>query len=215
MVRIFGIWLLLSIAVFAEIELPYHIPVEVKNKIEKQYGVRAVRRFNALENLINNSKHLSIEKKLVLVNNFFNKVLWVSDIKAWGEEDYWATPLEFLGKNAGDCEDYVIAKYITLRKLGVSEKQLYLTYVEAKKKRQQHMVLAFFKTPNSIPLILDNINYAVLPGTKRKDLRPIYSFNAEELFLTKAQGRGIQIPGGSDNNTKWKNFLTKLEKGIL
>ena len=35
----------------------------------------------------------------------------------WGQKDYWATPLEFMAK-FGDCEDYAIAKFMSLRRLG-------------------------------------------------------------------------------------------------
>ena len=45
--------------------------------------------------------------------------------------DYWETPVEALWKGAGDCEDYAIAKYFSLRHLGVSSDKLRITYVKA------------------------------------------------------------------------------------
>ena len=52
------------------------------------------------------------------MNRFFNNIRFRSDQKTWGKEDYWALPREFLNRGIGDCEDYAIAKYITLRRLG-------------------------------------------------------------------------------------------------
>ena len=42
--------------------------------------------------------------------------------------DYWATPVESLRKGEADCEDYAIAKYFTLRQLGVADDKLRITY---------------------------------------------------------------------------------------
>ncbi|MDM8349520.1 transglutaminase-like cysteine peptidase [Pseudomonas sp. sp1636] len=54
----------------------------------------------------------------------------------WGERDYWATPIEALVKGAADCEDYSLAKYFSLRQLGVPTGKLRLTYVKALKLNQ-------------------------------------------------------------------------------
>ena len=97
--------------------------------------------------------------------------------------------MEFLGKDKGDCEDYVISKYFALLYLGVSSKKLFFTYVRSTKFKAAHMVLTYFKTPRSEPLILDNNNQKIFPASKRKDLRPIYNFNGESL--TKATRKGM------------------------
>ena len=53
--------------------------------------------------------------KVDRINEFFNRqVTWGSDAKVWGDKDYWATPIETMGKAAGDCEDFSIAKYYSL-----------------------------------------------------------------------------------------------------
>jgi predicted transglutaminase-like cysteine proteinase len=70
--------------------------------------------------------------KISVVNNFFNqRTRFVDDVVAWGQPDYWATPLETLFKGAGDCEDYAIAKYFTLLALGIPPARLRLIYVRA------------------------------------------------------------------------------------
>jgi predicted transglutaminase-like cysteine proteinase len=191
----------------------YCISESALQQIRKDYGTSALHRFKALEKLLNDALAFTEAGKLTAVNDFFNKVHWTSDEKVWGQEDYWATPVEFLGRNEGDCEDFVIAKYTALKRLGVPDSKLYLTYAEAVSYRQRHMVLSYYETPKSVPLILDNLNGKVLPGTARSDLRPIYSFNGEALFLAKERGIGKRIPGAFGK--KWEDFFSRLEKGTL
>ncbi|MCV5869138.1 transglutaminase-like cysteine peptidase, partial [Escherichia coli] len=101
-------------------------------------------------------KQLETHEQLAGVNDFFNQLYFVDDIKLWGKTDYWATPLEFLGSNAGDCEDFTIAKYFSLLELGIPDSKMRLIYVKAIELNQFHMVLAYYPTPSSEPLILDN-----------------------------------------------------------
>ena len=58
-------------------------------------------------------------------------MLFEDDDQHWHQADYWATPIETLASNGGDCEDFSIAKYFTLRELGVAEQCLRLTNVNA------------------------------------------------------------------------------------
>ena len=61
-------------------------------------------------------------------NNFYlNQLLPQYDDVMQKQEDYWATPKEFLIAGYGDCEDYVIIKYFTLIKLGFDKNKLFLT----------------------------------------------------------------------------------------
>ena len=181
-------------------------------EIENKYGSFAVARIERALKLINRIEPLSERKKLDEVNRFVNKVRFTSDQNAWGVKDYWARPVEFLGRNKGDCEDFVITKYFMLRKSGVSEERLFFTYVKALKLNQAHMVLSYYETPKSIPLVLDNLNFKILPASKRNDLAFVYSFNARALYLNRQKGLGKIVPGGRDKNRKWAVFLEKIEK---
>lgn len=158
---------------------------EVFKKVEKKYGEQAKRRAEALGKLLSSLHGSSDQEKLEKVNTFFNQMHFVSDEALWKQKDYWATRMEFIGKGAGDCEDFVIAKYFTLKQLGVPTTKLFFTYVKAVKFQQAHMVLTYYETPKSIPLVLDNINFKILPATKRNDLIPVYSFNGDALYLAK------------------------------
>ena len=161
------------------------------------YGFGAEKRILAWRRLVDESTSLSIVDQLTQVNNFFNQMDFVDDITLWGKEDYWATPIEFLGMQAGDCEDFTIAKYFTLRELGVPDEQLRLVYVKSLTLNQHHMVLAYYHKPTSIPVLLDNLDKELKPASKRNDLLPIYSFNAENLWLSKEKGRGELVGGSS------------------
>lgn len=181
-------------------------------KIKQKYGMLAANRLKAWQALVNDAYGKPERLQLSMVNNFFNGAKYVSDEKNWGKQDYWATPIEMLIKDAGDCEDYVIAKYFTLRALGISDKKLYLTYVKAIRLRQAHMVLTYFRKPKSVPLVLDNLNTRIKKATQRPDLVPIYSFNGSGLWLAKQRGNGKAVEGGNKQLEQWQALLKKLDK---
>lgn len=181
-------------------------------KVEAKYGEYAKRRVESLNKLMSSLGATNTDDKLEKVNVFFNQMQFVSDKMLWGVEDYWATRMEFIGKGAGDCEDFVIAKYFTLKQLGVPTEKLFFTYVKAVKFQQAHMVLTYYETPTSIPLVLDNINGKILPATKRGDLIPVYSFNGDALYLAKQQGLGQIVPSGMKKNKKWIELVDKIRR---
>lgn len=148
----------------------------------------------------------SEREKLRQANDFFNRRLTFEDDQViWQQSDYWATPMETLGKGRGDCEDFSIAKYFTLLNLGVPMNKLRLVYVKARlgSTQQAHMVLAYYSSPNADPLVLDNLNTAILPASQRRDLSPIFSFNSAGLW----QGTGNQA--SKSNLSRWQALLTR------
>ena len=186
-------------------------------KLAQQFGPVAEERLTAWKDILTNPKYkrLSEQEKLEFVNNFMNQTRFVDDIQHWGKEDYWATPIEFLSTNGGDCEDFSIAKYFTLRALGVPDEKLRITYVkELVIYNQAHMVLAYFPTPDSEPLVLDNINKTIQPASTRTDLLPVYSFNGAGLWLAKEQtGRGQSV-GGSDRIGHWRDLQARMRAAM-
>lgn len=120
------------------------------------------------------------------VNNFFNHVRFMEDRAHWGQDDYWSTPAEMVSSDGGDCEDYAIAKYYLLKELGIPVFKLRITYVKALKLNQAHMVLAYYRSIGAEPLILDNLDKRIQPASERTDLDPVYSFNDDEVELTKS-----------------------------
>ncbi|MFW2611052.1 transglutaminase-like cysteine peptidase [Aliarcobacter butzleri] len=151
------------------------------DKVEKKYNKFAKNRFIALNKLLEKIKNEDVQTKLEKVNDFFNNVKYSSDQKIYGVSDYWATPIEFLARDEGDCEDYVIAKYFALEYLGVPTSKMFLSYVKVKKSNEAHMVLSYFETPTSEPIILDSLKKVILPASKRDDLTPVFNFNPNIL----------------------------------
>lgn len=164
------------------------------------------------------SKLQPIRNQLRSINQFFNQsIRWETDQAIYGTRDFWATPAETLGHGKGDCEDFTIAKYVSLRYLGVPADQLRLTYVQLKltaTRTQAHMVLAWYPKPNAIPLILDNANPRILPASQRKDLKPIFSFNSDELWLGNSRSATDTSP--SSRISQWRQMVIRAEReGIL
>lgn len=193
----------------------YSIDNITLDKAEREYGGEAKARLLDLVKLLNATQEKTELEKLKIVNDFFNVIEYNNDIKVWKKKDYWASRDEFLSISIGDCEDYVIAKYFSLRQLGLSDEKIFLTYVKAIKYKQSHMVLTYFKTKAAVPLILDNINQTILPATKRKDLRPLFNFNGEKIYMAKQRGLGRVVPKGKVNLKHWSNLILKIKREKL
>lgn len=164
--------------------------------------------------LILEGRNASSADQLTAVNDFFNGARFVDDRELWQTTDYWATPDEFMRRDAGDCEDFAIAKYFTLKAMGVPPEKLRITYVKVASLAQAHMVLAYYETPRAEPLILDNLNRRIKPASARKDLRPIYSFNAESLWLARSRHEQ-QEAGDPGQLQRWREMLARLEPELL
>ena len=146
-------------------------------------------------NLLDNSTGDDERAQLERVNHFINRsVSFVSDQQAWGADDYWATPAQTLRLGQGDCEDFAIAKYFSLVRMGVPSEKLRLTFVKALKQNQAHMVLAYYPSGSEQPLILDNLDPRIRPASERGDLLPVYSFNNHGVFLAKSPQHASQPP---------------------
>jgi len=182
---------------------------QLLNKIEREHGGYARERIIIWEKLIIRNKNADNLKKLTVVNDFFNKMNFANDIDLWGEEDYWATPLQMLTSNGGDCEDYSIAKYFTLRKMGIPADRMRLTYVKALKLNQAHMVVTYYPAPDAEPLILDNLVTDIQIASNRKDLVRVYSFNGTDLWLAKERGGDKHI-GRSGRLSRWQEVIARI-----
>ncbi|WP_263080935.1 transglutaminase-like cysteine peptidase [Endozoicomonas sp. Mp262] len=183
--------------------------------VRREYGKAAEIRMQDWKALLNdnNNKNLSETHKLRLVNDFFNTQKFIDDIDHWGKEDFWATPVEFLASGGGDCEDFSVAKYFTLIKLGIPDEKLRITYVMALEYKQAHMVLSYFEAPDTEPLILDNLNKMILPAGRRRDLKPIYNFNGDGLWVSRQRGSGKRV-GQADDISRWMKLRTRFKETV-
>ena len=172
------------------------------------------RRLTSWKELSASPKHkgLGDPEKLKLVNDYIHETPFICDPVLWCMEDFWAKPIEFLANDGGDCEDFSIAKYFTLRALGVPENRLRIVYAVYQRPgfTGAHMVLAYYATPDGEPLILDNINMAVLPASSRPDLVPVFSFNTQGLWGAKeSKGRGQPTDAYRAWGDHWRRVQTE------
>lgn len=210
------LWLfLIIIACPSSSELDDFFSVVFYQKLTSTYGDTAKARAEKWRDVIVDNQTDSDWSKINSVNHFFNKAItYEDDLTLWGKKDYWASPVETIGRGKGDCEDFAIAKYFTLTSLGVDPNKLRLMYVRQLTVNQPHMVLIYFENLKETPFVLDNFNTKVLPASKRRDLKPIYSFNAQGLWLAKAKGLGRKV-NNSKGVSAWNNLVQRIEEGKM
>lgn len=178
----------------------------------KRFGAPAAAAIKDWQGALGDVQSAAEQEKLRFINAYINgRVRFTEDQVTWNQTDYWATPLETLSRAQGDCEDYVIAKYFSLRSIGVPAAKLRLTYVRARigGALQAHMVLAYYSAPDAEPVILDNLVSEIRPASRRPDLSPVFSFNSEGLWMTGESPEGKT--GGASGLTRWKDLLTRMQ----
>ena len=172
-------------------------------------------RVDAWKTLLNGHKPDSDLELLQRVNQFFNQELrYVEDIDLWRVDDYWATPVEALWRGAGDCEDFAIAKYFSLRQRGMPAEKLLITYVKVLNPERAHMVLTYYPDNDGEPLVLDSLTDTLEPADSRKDLLPVYAFNGEGVWLPDATDATIgsaSIAGDIKQLSRWQDVLNKMK----
>ncbi|MYZ46107.1 transglutaminase-like cysteine peptidase [Schauerella aestuarii] len=177
-----------------------------------RYGPRAASVVADWLRLMQQHANAAEGEKLTLVNRFWNqRVREAEDLAVWGQVDYWATPLESLARGAGDCEDFAIGKYFSLVRMGVDSAKLRFIYVRAKLNDGSpngiaHMVLGYYATPSAVPLVLDSLNKEILPANRRPDLTPVFSFNAEGVYVAGAATAPV------DRVSRWQDLLARMQQ---
>jgi len=189
------------------------VPERLIEQARSEHGRRAMFRMERWRDLMLDLDNKKDELELLEeVNDFFNaEIPFVDDIRHWKVIDYWATPYESLGTNGGDCEDYVIAKFYSLLRLGIPPNKLRFNYVKALDYNQAHMVLTYYSSPGAMPLVLDNLTSRIRPANERRDLKPVYSFNANGLWLDKAKGRSVAV-GSSNSLDRWTDLRVRMAR---
>jgi predicted transglutaminase-like cysteine proteinase len=185
---------------------------KIQSIAQQRYGARAAETIVAWRKMMDESRDLPDVDKLSKVNTFFNRrVLYESDMAIWQQEDYWATPLEMVGRAAGDCEDFAIAKYMTLQMLGVNRQNLRLIYVRASAGGAvvAHMVMGYYPQPTEEPLILDNLITSVRKASQRPDLAPVFSFNADGLWTG---GATVSSSDPTARLSRWRDVLERMRQ---
>jgi len=192
---------------------PPLVPVPLLEQLTGRYGSDARVRLLTWQILVREEASALERRRLLRINEFVNRTPFVEDRDHWQQEDYWATPVQFLASNGGDCEDYAITKLFSLQSAQINPDKLRLMYVTAKSLNQPHMVLLYRANPGAHPLVLDNLNSEVTAARDRTDLVPVYSFNASGLWLNRSGSHEIQEvkvrnrPGSS----RWDELLVRID----
>lgn len=198
-------------SLFSTASKTFNITESQLKTVENKFGSKGRLKVEEWDAMLESSKNETVLNKLKNVNDFFNKITYKTDLNHWKKKDYWATPLEFMGSGAGDCEDYAIAKYFSLIKLGVPDEKLRITYVSYRKinskYEEAHMVLTYYHKVGAEPVVLDNINKTLQLASKRPDLKPVYSFNASGLWQAKTKG---EARVGNNELKSWKDLMSRF-----
>lgn len=184
--------------------------------ITERYGSPSAQKFRDWQKLAADMEKIADQdQQIQKVNEFWNRRMqFTEDTDAWGQSDYWATPMESLGHGKGDCEDFAIAKYFTLLSAGMDVSQLRLIYVKARMGgaasniTQAHMVLAYYSDPEAEPQILDNLLSDIRPASRRQDLTPVFSFNGQGIWA------GVSASGSAGSTStkrlsRWEELLAR------
>ncbi len=115
--------------------------------------------------------------KLNAVNRIVNGYRYESE----GPRDEWRAPLDFFARR-GDCEDFAIAKYASLKLLGVDERRMRLVVVKDLEKDAGHAVLAVDLPTGTF--ILDNQHAFPMPEAQlAARYQPLFALSREHRWL--------------------------------
>ena len=204
--------LLLATAQQMRVQLTIDFP-KLEQAVINGFGPHNAPDVRALESTLQSLQNKGVNEQLLGVNDFFDEhIQYATDDIVFKKNDYWATPSEFFGHSRGDCEDYAIAKYVALLHLGIDSAKLRLIYVKARIGRsrvtQAHMVLGYYETPSSDPLVLDSLVSNVLPGSERTDLVPVFSFNDSGIWQP---GQASQVSSSTSRLSRWRDVIERMK----
>jgi len=186
---------------------------QMERLAQERYGAEAAETVVSWRRMMDEVRGQPVEQQLSAVNTFFNRrIRYELDPTVWQHNDYWASPLETMGRGMGDCEDYSIAKYVTLQLLGVPNERLRLIYVRARTAgalTEAHMVLGYYEEPTGEPLILDNLITSVRPASRRSDLSPVFSFNSQGLWVA---GQQQSSADPTARLSRWREVLERMSR---
>lgn len=129
-------------------------------------------------------KSRPVLEKIRAVNEFLNHYPYIEDVA-----NYWKTPYEFQ-RLSGNCKDYAIAKFMSLRALGLSNDVMRITVLrDLNLGGIIHAILVV--SVDGKTYILDNQIKQVVSTDKVYHYVPIYSINEEhwwQHFMLDSKG---------------------------
>ena len=176
---------------------------QLVSSIHHQADQRTKIRYEMLDEILFEAEEADILKKLKLANSFVNQASYLLDSEHWKKTDYWASPYDFMRTGAGDSEDFALMKHYILTLMGFSKDQLKIMIydkpnpVVLKKNNKyiqdyEHIVLAYFHTSDSNPIVLELKNNKLFEEKNQNLLseiiyEPLKESDRIELFSTLGQ----------------------------
>lgn len=155
----------------------------VMARFEQQMGTQnATPRVQAWKASMQRLQGKSAAQQVAAVNDYINKTTYIEDSQNYNKSDYWATPIEFFARG-GDCEDFAIAKYASLRALGFSADKMRIAIVQDKIKNIPHAILIVYTDEGTF--VLDNQDKRTRSASDVNRYKPIFSINSKSWWLHK------------------------------
>jgi predicted transglutaminase-like cysteine proteinase len=148
-----------------------------------------------------------LKEKLVRVNFYFNQIKPEYDYDMT-IADEWDDRETFIKRGYGDCEEYAIAKYQSLKELGVDPNKLFLTVVKVQGKPYHHLILTYHRQGKRFAL--DNLSWKIVPMRQRTDLKTVVSFNERYIVDRKIEYITPQKLGRYLDPKNWYDIIKKL-----
>ena len=123
------------------------------------------------------------------VNRYMNQAPYITDPRNYTLKDYWATPRQFFNQN-GDCEDYAIAKFMSLRALGWDNEHMRIVVVQDLNVRVPHAILVAYK--DGTAWVLDNQVEQLITADRIRHYRPFFSMNEDSWWLHRPKRKTQQ-----------------------
>ena len=144
-------------------------------------GERSACRLAKWQAFLSEISSAPLSDQLYRVNRYINHVRYRTDERNWDRADFWAVPEQFFARG-GDCEDYAIAKYVSLRSLGIPAERLRVVVVYDRKIREDHAVLVI-TAPDGIKVLDSNRKRVIDWEEARKRYSPYYSVNEQAVWI--------------------------------
>lgn len=140
-------------------------------------------------------------QKVFQVNNYVNSYKYKSDIDNYGEKEYYASPLEMIKKEAGDCEDYAILKYnILVNEFGLDKNNFKFVFGTIGKNNEPHILLSY--NDNGKEYYLDNtIKDRILESQNHKSFNKILDIKDNKIIFNNGEEKKIS------SNHKYNKLL--------
>lgn len=135
--------------------------------------------------LVKGLKNSDDMTKMNFVNAFFNRWQYRTDIETYNVSEHWAGPIAFM-QNSGDCEDYAIAKYVTLKFLGFKDNAMrIMAVIDNNRGGIGHSVLSVESDEGK--MVLDNTASRVYSDGQQTGYAPRFAVNQSGIYTYAQQ----------------------------